>query len=210
MSETAPTTPDAPLPKPARYRGWYLTKILVLELIVFVCGGATGWGLRMYMRPPLPFGSQFVPEPPVAVMVDQLQHELLLNDDQTKQVRQIYQERNDALHAIREKMGPELKAEYDKLSDQMKKVLNPEQFQRWNERFETVRNRMLPPPPDRNGPPDGGGPMGFGGGGPGMGPPPGPGGPFGGGPPGGGPFGGGPPGSGPSRGPGGPGGLPQP
>jgi len=124
-------------------------------------------------------------------MVDRLREELLLSDDQTKQVRQIYQERNDALSAIREKMGPELKAEYDKLSDQMKKVLNPEQFQRWHERFETVRNRMLPPP-GRGGPPDGGGPMG-GFGGPGQGPPHGPGGPFG----------------GPPRGPGGPGGPPD-
>jgi hypothetical protein len=80
-------------------------------------------------------------------MVRQLREELLLSDDQARQVRQIYQQREDALQDIRRKMGPELKSEYDKLDEQMKGVLNSAQYQRWSERFQSARNRMLPPPP---------------------------------------------------------------
>jgi hypothetical protein len=87
-------------------------------------------------------------------LVDRLRDELLLSDDQVKQVRQIYQERQEALNAIRQKMEPELKAQYDKLDEQMKGVLTPEQYQRWAERFQNIRSRMLPPPP----PPGEGGP----------------------------------------------------
>jgi hypothetical protein len=85
-------------------------------------------------------------------------------------VRQIYKDRQDALHAIRQKMGPELKSEYDKLDQQMKGVLTSAQYQRWAERFQSVRSRMLPPPPPGEGGPDRwrGPPMGPGGpGGPG-------------------------------------------
>jgi hypothetical protein len=110
------------------------------------------------------------PPPRVNDMVSRLRDELLLSDDQARQVKDIYQQRNDALQAIRENMGPQLKAQYDRLNDQMKQVLNPAQFQRWHERFEDVRSRMLPPPPPRG--PDGGFPLpGIAPRGPGDGPP---------------------------------------
>ena len=124
-------------------------------MIIFAGGGATGWGLSILYRPgpPMFMGP---PTPPVDDMVGRLREELLLTDDQARQVKDIYQQRNDALQAIREQMGPQLKSQYDKLSEQMKQVLTPQQFQRWHERFESIRSRMLPPPP----PPGGRGPGG--------------------------------------------------
>ena len=97
---------------------------------------------------------EFAPAPPVNDLVDRLRDDLLLSDDQVKQVRQIYKEREEALSAIRQKMGPELKSEYDKLDQQMKGVLNSAQYQRWADRFQRVRSRMLPPPPPGEGGPD--------------------------------------------------------
>ncbi len=137
--------------------------LLALAIILFLCGGAAGWGVAIICRRPPPMAMGLGPEAPLDGMVRQLRDELLLSDDQARQVRQIYQQRQDALQAIRQKMGPELKSEYDKLDEQMKGVLNSAQYRRWSERFRSVRNRMLPPPP----PP----------GGPGPGPMPGPGGP---------------------------------
>jgi len=154
---------------------------ILLALIVFICGGAAGWGVSVLWRPPMRGPMGMAPPPPVEGMVEQLRVELLLSDDQVKAVKQIYQQRHDALESIRRKMEPELKAEYDSLDQEMKGVLNPTQYQRWSERFNSVRSRMLPPPPPGAGGPVGGGP---GEGGPderpgGMGPPPGmgPGGP---------------------------------
>jgi hypothetical protein len=166
MSEAFPTTSSGALNTGFRRRR--VVKMIALAAIIFAGGGATGWGVAILHHPPPPmFGEP--PPPRVDDMVGRLRDELLLSDDQAKQVKEIYQQRNDALQAIREKMGPQLKAQYDKLNEQMKQVLNPAQFQRWHERFEDVRSRMLPPPPPR-GPGGPGGPDG--GFGPGRGPGP--------------------------------------
>jgi hypothetical protein len=168
MSEPMPTI-SAPVTN-GGCRKYRAAKMITLATIIFAGGGATGWGVSIMHRPPPPmFGEP--PTPRVNDMVSRLREELLLSDDQAAKVKEIYQQRNDALQSIREKMGPQMKAEYDKLNDQMKQVLNPAQFQRWHERFEDLRNRMLPPPPP-------GGPRGPGGPGddfaphhPGEGPP---------------------------------------
>jgi hypothetical protein len=168
-----PTPVDELVTRRLRPRGAF--KTFFLSLVIFVCGGAAGWALSMGLHhPPPPQGQGMAPEPPVGQLVQRLRNELLLTDDQVRQVTQIYQDRDAALRAIRQQMGPE----YNKLRDEMQKVLTPPQFVRWNQRFEDVRNRMLPPPR--------GGPMGFGPGGPGRGGPGGRGGPDGGGGPGGG------------------------
>ena len=130
---------------------------ILLAVIVFICGGAAGWGVSVLWRPPMR-GPMGMAPPPVEGMVDQLRVELLLSDDQVKAVKQIYQQRHDALESVRQKMEPELKAEYDTLDQQMKGVLNPTQYQRWSERFNSVRSRMLPPPPPGPGGPGEGGP----------------------------------------------------
>jgi hypothetical protein len=93
--------------------------------------------------------------------------QLLLTDDQTQKVTDIYNQRFADLKTIRDQMLPQLKSQYDQLRDQIKHVLTPPQFELWDTRFQAVRNHMIP---TRGGP---GGPGDFG---PGRGPP------FGGGP----------------------------
>lgn len=171
MSEPTPIASDSALPP--RFRRGRLAKTIVLAVIIFVGGGATGWGVAILYRPPPPMGME-PPAPPVNEMVARLREELLLSDDQAKQVKEIYRQRNDALQAIRQQIGPQLKSQYDKLNEQMKQVLNPEQFQRWDQRFENIRSQMLPPPPPRRdfGPPGGPPPFPPDGGPPGGMPPP--------------------------------------
>lgn len=186
MSETNQVNVDSAIPR--RGPRGRVIRMLALAAVLFICGGAAGWGMAIltHHRPPPGGPMGMGPDVPVDAMIGQLREELLLSDDQAKQVRQIYKDREDALHSIRQKMEPELKSEYDKLDGQMKGVLNSAQYERWHERFQNVRSRMLPPPPrpDGNGPPppqwngpDGPGPGGDrpgGPGGPGHGPPPGP------------------------------------
>jgi hypothetical protein len=151
MSEPMPTI-SAPVTNEGCHK-CRVAKMIALATIIFTGGGATGWGVAIMHRPPPPmFGEP--PTPRVNDMVSRLREELLLSDDQAAKVKEIYQQRNDALQSIREKMGPQMKAEYDKLNDQMKQVLNPAQFQRWHERFEDLRSRMLPPPRGPGGPGD--------------------------------------------------------
>jgi hypothetical protein len=144
MTENISSSSDPVIERRIRRR---LLRLMALTIIIFICGGAAGWGVGVLLRRPPAMSMGFGPEPPMDRMVHQLREELLLSDDQVKQIRQIYQQREDALQAIRQKMEPELKSEYDKLDQQMKRVLNSAQYQRWNERFQSVRSRMLPPPP---------------------------------------------------------------
>jgi hypothetical protein len=150
-----PTQPHIPAPDVAvarqlsRGRAWGLA---LWALIIFLCGSAAGWGVSMIMRPPPRMGLGFGPEPPVDEMVRRLKDELLLSDDQAKQVRQVYEDREKALRQIRDQMQPQMKAEYDKLDTQMKAILNSAQYQRWSERFRTLRERFLPPPHGEHGP----------------------------------------------------------
>jgi hypothetical protein len=150
MSE--PVSPNIEPSPIGRQRCGRTAGILALAIVIFICGGGAGFGIAILVRRPPPMGMRMGPQPPIDAMVRQLQDELLLSDDQAKQIQQIYQNRETALQSIRQTMEPQLKAQYDKLNEQVKKVLNPAQYRRWSERFENVRDRMLPPPP-RHGPP---------------------------------------------------------
>jgi hypothetical protein len=170
MSETGPVNLE--LASGAMTRGFRrlrLAKMIALAAIIFAGGGATGWGVAIFFHPPPPM-PMAPPAPPVNEMVNRLRDELLLSDDQVKRVEEIYSQRNEALQAIRRQMGPQLKSQYDELNRQMKEVLNPAQFRRWHERFENVREEMLPPPRRGFNPP-GGPPGGNPGPPPGLGPP---------------------------------------
>jgi hypothetical protein len=106
----------------------------------------------MGLHPPPPVeGQGMMPQPPVGQLVARLRDELLLTDDQVQRVTRIYEDRQADLHSIREEMAPRFKREYDQLRAEMQEVLTPPQFERWNRRFEDVRNRMLPPPFDGQG-----------------------------------------------------------
>jgi Spy/CpxP family protein refolding chaperone len=151
MTESNPPLQQILPPKRGRCR---VFKALALSAVIFVAGGAAGYGASWLWHPPMPPPmGRFDPDPPVGNLVDHLRFELSLTDDQTKQVSQIYQDCRDGLIKIRDGVRPQFKAQYDKLDQQMKKVLNPNQYQRWNERFRNIRDQMLPPPPRGHGGP---------------------------------------------------------
>ena len=64
-----------------------------------------------------------------------------LDQDGTDKVRRIMAERLKAIGAIRRQMHERIVAEHEKLRAEMKEALTPEQYGRWQERFEAVRRR---------------------------------------------------------------------
>jgi hypothetical protein len=143
---------------------------MILSVVIFASGAAVGWALAAWLPPRprgLPPGLQ--PDPPVDQLVAQMTDELLLTDEQARQITTIYQARFAALKSVRDEMRPRFTKEYDQLRADVQKVLTPAQFDRWNRRFESARSRMMPPPPrpprpppppqpDRGPPPPDGGP----------------------------------------------------
>lgn len=154
--DTSPPSPDATLAKRlARRRA---LRAVLLSVVIFGAGGLTGWGAAHLMHQPgrAGGGDALRPDPPVQEIVQRMQEELLLSADQSRQIGDIYATRFAALKAIRQTMGPKLKQEYDTLRTDVQKVLTPAQFAKWDQRFEQVRSRMLPPdraggPPPRAG-----------------------------------------------------------
>jgi hypothetical protein len=130
-----------------RANRWRAVARVALGVIIFASGSVAGWAIHVLRGPPAHGEESFPPDPPVPVLVDQLRHELGLTDDQVRQVTDVYTKNESALHEIRQQIEPQLKEQYDQLSTQMKRVLTAAQFDRWNQRFEAVRNHMLPPPP---------------------------------------------------------------
>ena len=147
---TDPATPEPALPP--RVQRKRASTALVLSVIVFVSGVGVGWGLTRMFHPRPPAEAALRPDPPLEPMVAHLREELLLTDEQTHKVKEIYQSRFDALKKIRDEMAPRMNSEYDQLRQNMKGVLSSAQFERWGQRFDSVRGRMLPPPRREQGP----------------------------------------------------------
>jgi hypothetical protein len=68
-----------------------------------------------------------------------------LNEEQARKIREIMQRRLEAIEAIRRDAQEKSEAEREKLRDEMKTVLTPEQYTRWLERFEELGARRGPP-----------------------------------------------------------------
>jgi hypothetical protein len=168
--------------------------------------GVGGTLLVRHPPPPPPFGPPGFGGTPglgdaglrVEPLMRQMKHDLQLTNDQATQVEAALSASLDAIKALRSQTVVQLSADHEKLRDQLKKILTPEQFADWSMQYENARSRLMPDGPPLGGPLGGPrrGEMG--------GPPNGPGGP-----PGPGPWGGplgrfeGPPGA-PGSGPGGP------
>ena len=169
-------------PAIANYNPW---RTVVLSAVIFAAGGASVWGIERMVSPKVE-PAKTTPEvpvgdgPPVEFLVNRMHDELSLSTEQTQQVRTIYETRYAALRKIRQEISPRLSTEYTGLRADIEKVLTPAQFAWWDQRYQNVRNRMLPPPPPGAGGPGGPeGPEGTGGMGglPGGPPPPPPGAP---------------------------------
>lgn len=114
-------------------------------------------------------------------IINDMRDELVLSDEQSKQLEEAFKEHHSRMETIRADVDPKMRAEFESLQKQVESILRPEQAARWNQRFGEMQKRfMRGPSPDGHhpGPPGmGEGPMrgpqgpGFGQGGPPMPPP---------------------------------------
>ncbi len=86
-------------------------------------------------------------------LMKDLQYELLLSPDQSKQIREIVSSYNERLKKIRDDVQPRLRNELDLLKKRVEDILRPEQAERWNTRYDEMQRRFLSPD-SRSGPPE--------------------------------------------------------
>ena len=93
-----------------------------------------------------------------AHIASRLQADLGLTDEQAEKIKAIYAKQLDAMHEMRQEILPKVKVHHEQLRTEIKAVLTPEQFTKWEEGFNALCRKMMgrswgqrrhskPPPP---------------------------------------------------------------
>jgi Spy/CpxP family protein refolding chaperone len=112
-------------------------------MIILICGVVIGWGSAvLYMKDKMmmPPG----PRPPTREVVEDMKARYDLTPEQAKQVEAAFGKRRESLQAVFEEFRTKSEAEFQALSADIKKILTPEQYGRWERDFEQ-RRRPRPP-----------------------------------------------------------------
>lgn len=139
--EQQPCETDHPKLAPVRRRRWIR---LVLYAVIFLSGSVVGVGGTLLIVRARALHAVHHPEEMPDLIAHRLQRLLALDDEQTRRVMQILGERQQALQEIRRKYQPEAEAELDKVEEQISDILNDKQREKWQERFQTLRDTWVP------------------------------------------------------------------
>jgi len=162
-AETKPQ-PEAPQPSPLPPRRSSTALLLAVGLAIVISGaliGAAATVLVLHGR---------IAPPPMAgartaeIITSDLRDRFGLTDAQAKTVQEIMAKRLEGIEKIRQEAQEKVRAQHDQLRDEMKKVLTPEQFNRWREQLDALRPPQFGPQGSPGGGPGGpqpkGGPAG--------------------------------------------------
>ncbi|MBN1805902.1 MAG: hypothetical protein JW837_11685 [Sedimentisphaerales bacterium] len=130
---------------------------MVIGAVILFCGIVIGSGAtllhlkdRMIMRGP---------RPPLPDIVEDMQGRYDLTDEQAKKVEDIFRRRRETMHDLFEDSRQKIEAEFQKISSEIKEILTPEQYERWENDFKSRRRGpggFGPGGPGRRGPGQGG------------------------------------------------------
>ncbi len=133
--------PTTSIPPSGKKRMSHRRKQIYLQIIVGIiilsCGIVIGSGAavlhlkdRMIMRGP---------RPSLNSIVEDIRARYNLTEEQTAQAEDILRKRQDTMHTLFGEFREKMEAEFQELSLEMKEVLSPEQYERWERDFTTRR-----------------------------------------------------------------------
>ena len=118
--------------------------VYVQSLLFLLCGLIIGSGATLLLIRGAVHRMIAEPELLPARMLQRMDAQLDLDDTQRTAIEGILAERMNAFQAIRQRVRPEIQAELDALRDEVSAVLSPEQQERWETRFDALRERWRP------------------------------------------------------------------
>jgi hypothetical protein len=138
-----PPPASAP-PLPPRGRpAWFM---VLMGLAIVFSGAIIGAGTTVLML----HSRLIAPPPPGEKMADavteDLRHRYNLTDEQARRVHEVMVRSMATVEAIHEEARDKVGAEHDRLRGEMKEILTPEQFDRWQAHFDALRPPGFPPP----------------------------------------------------------------
>ena len=138
--------PVTPAPTRCRRRGRYVV-MAVLALVIFGSGFVAGAGTAMVAGIKHLQHMRHNPEVVPPRITRRLTRKLDLTDEQAEKVLAIVTERQKALLGIRDKVAPEVMAEFERAYREIADVLDDAQKEEWRELYDTLKARWLPKPP---------------------------------------------------------------
>jgi vacuolar-type H+-ATPase catalytic subunit A/Vma1 len=119
-----------------------LPVLFVVTLLAGVIAGAslTVITIRHHVQQALLY-----PEQKLHKVATRLQRRLDLTDEQTRQVEDVFLERNESLQAIRRDVHPKVVEEMDRMYQDVAAILDEEQSRKWKRMYHRLR-RSVPPP----------------------------------------------------------------
>jgi len=138
VSETKPSNPSSGTKRLSHRRKQIYPQIIVGMIILF-CGIVIGSGatlLRLKDRVIM-----HGPRPPLVAIVEDIRARYDLTQEQTEQAEDVLGKRRETMSVLFEEFREKIEAEFQELSMEMKDILSPEQYERWEHDFTTRRGR---------------------------------------------------------------------
>jgi len=136
VSQAEPSSPSAGKRRISHRRKQIILQIVVGVIILF-CGVVIGSGaalLQLKDKVVIPG-----PRPPLDAVVRDIRGRYDLTPAQVEKVENVFGERRKTLQAMFEEFRQKSEAEFQKLSEGMKEILSPEQYERWENDFRSRR-----------------------------------------------------------------------
>ncbi len=148
VEEARPPIPSAGKRR-LSHRGRQIVLQIVVGMIILICGVIIGSGAAV-----LRLKDQMVmrrgPFPPTRAVVEDMAARYDLTPEQAEQVEAAFEKSHEKLRTLIEESRRKNEAEFQALSAEIKKILTPEQFERWEQDF---KRRRRPGPPWERGRP---------------------------------------------------------
>lgn len=110
------------------------TQAVLLFLGIFALGLVCGTIVeRKFLRSPGPSGDRGRPYD-YNRMIERLSDDLALSDEQKSAVRTAFQEHRREIETMRRQIGEDMRSQEQKLREELKTILTPEQFAKFEER----------------------------------------------------------------------------
>jgi len=112
---------------------------IIVGMVILFCGIVIGSGaalLHLKDRMIMPG-----PRPPLNAIVEDIRARYDLTQEQAVQVEDLFGKRRETLQTLFQEFRRKTEAEFQKLSVEMKKILSPEQYERWERDFKDRRGR---------------------------------------------------------------------
>lgn len=144
MTEQAPAESARPTALPAPPRRRRLWVRVLLFLVIFACGTATGVGLTLLTLRNRVLYAIHHPEEMPARIAASMRRPLSLTDAQAADIQKILARRQRALQELRRRFQPQVESELDRVEQEVSEVLDESQRARWRRQFGQLRAAWVP------------------------------------------------------------------